>query len=245
MTIRAILGLFVLNAGFSPGGDERHLGDPRHRPAHRACPVGRPCLSHGPLPVASCWVLELVIGIPFGLPAICGTAVVLGATAIVIGRRLGRTIPARAEGPIHLAVVTAVGIAMLRALSGGALSVGAPARALRLRRLGLLDPEGQGALLLSRARRAALHIAPGPDVPAARPRARCVRVLRDGRGRHGHASPPVLVCRGRVRRRDCGAPRREGETVGAVASARAGRRPAPSFGSISCNPRPTSRCKRW
>jgi hypothetical protein len=113
MTIRAILGLFVLNTGFFLVGMTfiwaiRGID----RRVELVQLAGLAYLA-GLAAVASCWVLELVIGIPFGLSAICGTAVVLGATAVVIGRRLGRTIPARAAGPIHLAVVTAAGIATL------------------------------------------------------------------------------------------------------------------------------------
>ena len=66
--------------------------------------------------MVSCWVLELVVGIPFGLPAIVGTAVALVIAAVMTGRRLGRGSPSLAGVALKqwtLGIVSALGIALL------------------------------------------------------------------------------------------------------------------------------------
>lgn len=116
MTMRAIIGLLVLNGGFylvgmtliwAIRGIERRV---------ELVQLAGLAYLTGLAAVASFWVLELVVGIPFALPAICGTMVVVGAAAVVIGRRLGRTFPARTDGPAQqsrLVIVSALGIAAL------------------------------------------------------------------------------------------------------------------------------------
>jgi hypothetical protein len=116
MTMRALIGLFLLNAGFLVVGTTiiwAAGGIVRRGELVRLAGVA---YLVGLAAVVSCWVLELVVGIPFGLPAIVGTAVALAIAALVTGRRLGRGSPTLTEvapKQSHLAIVAALGIALL------------------------------------------------------------------------------------------------------------------------------------
>ena len=94
-----------------------------------------------------------------------------------------------------------------RRLPGSALPIGPPLLALRLGRLGVLGPEGEGDLLLRRPRRAVLPRAREPELPAARAGARGLRVPLHGLRRRRHAQRAVLVLRVWLRRSGRGAAR--------------------------------------
>ena len=89
-----------------------------------------------------------------------------------------------------------------RALARGALSLRAAPEPSGVRRLGVLGAEGEGDLLLRRARRADLHDERRPDVSADRPDPRRGGLSRDGIRRRRHVPPPVLVPLGGRRRGD-------------------------------------------
>ena len=145
MTLRALVGLFALNGGYLVVGScllwaLRGWGSWREWARFAGLSYLLGIASLGIL-----WTLMLVVGVPVRALALLVSAVVLAAAAVAIGRARGHRWPGR-SGPLvltKLSLVSAAGIASDGRLLRGAVPSRSAAGPLRVRRLGLLDPEGE------------------------------------------------------------------------------------------------------
>ena len=120
-----------------------------------------------------------------------------------------------------------------RSPARGALPLCAAAEPAGVRRLGVLDTQGEGDLLLRWPRPAGLHDLSRADVPAARSDHRRGGVFRDGRRGRRHVAPAVLVSRRRCGRRDRGLPLPVSAGMAALAAVRARPRRAARCGGTA------------
>ena len=228
MTLRAILGLAALNAGFAVLGLSvlwALRGLPRWSDVLRLAGVG---YLVGVAVFGTLWTQLLVVGVPFGGWAIVATLVGGTLATCVAGALLGRAPPegfgdGRGSPTLDL-LTTAAGIALI------GLLLEALFRSARLQSLQAYDawafwvPKGKAIYLFGELDEQMFTSLPVPRTRR-RPDPRRGRLPRDGRCRHRDVPPAVLVPpgrRGRGDRRMSPPPRAR---VAPVAVARAGARP--------------------
>ena len=204
MTLRAIGGLVVLNAGFAGGGALVPL-----RGARPPALAGRPPARRSRLP-PRCRRLRRPLDAAAGRRRRVQR---LGDRPHARRRHARRRRRGSGAGP-PAAPVAAEHARVdahpsrhrgwrraRRSPARGALPRGTAAEPAGLRRLGVLGSEGEGPLLLRRARRAGVHDLGRADLPAARADPRRGRLPRHGERGRRHVPPPVLVPAPRRRRR--------------------------------------------
>ena len=161
------------------GRDVVAVGRSRCEHMGRRRPTTRPRVRRRPRVDRPLWTFLLILGAPFSLGLVLAVPALV---TITLDRRrpCSQTLVprgGRVEGGSAL-VVTAVGIAAAGVLLEALLPGGTAVRALLVRRLVVLDAEGEGHLLLRRPRRAVLHAASGRVLSGARSHARRRRLPR-------------------------------------------------------------------
>ena len=174
VTFRAILGLLTLNALFLAVGSSLVWALCGWTSRSGYARLAGLAYLLGVAALGIVWTLLLVLGIPFGVVTILVSAGLVSGAALIVAYRIGREQPER-RGLTRftwISLVSATGIALVGILSGGVVSRREASRPVRVRRMGILDTEGEGDLLLRGARRAVLRGASRPDVSAVGPDSR-------------------------------------------------------------------------